>query len=130
MIRRLSNLETEKIDHQLWRLTRRLLYINTNGFITIPAGFITDGASCPKILWSLCSPMTGPQAEAAVMHDWFYSKDSGAGLSRKQADRLFFDAMIENGTGRFKANLIYSGVRMGGSASWKKCYSLDKIKEK
>jgi hypothetical protein len=127
---RISNLETEKIDHQLWRLTRPLMFGTMGGLLTVPKGFITDGASCPKILWSLCSPMTGPQAEAAVLHDYLYSKDSHIIVDRKQADQLFYEAMIANGTSIVKAQLIYRGVRLGGSGSWKKRHSLDKIKEK
>jgi len=73
--------------------------------------------------------MSGPEAEAAVLHDWLYSRDSGPGLSRKQADQIFYDAMVGNGTNKVRAKAIYWGVRMGGGSSFKKCYSIDKVKE-
>jgi len=130
LIIRISNLNTEKIDHQLWILTEPLLFGLPNGVITVPKGFITDGCSCPNILASLSCPMAGPQAEAAVLHDWLYSRDSGPGLRRDQADKIFKDAMVDNGTKPWKAALIYRGVRLGGMRSWKKCHSIDKIKEK
>ena len=130
MILRISNLETEKIDHQLWRLTQPLLFELPKGVITVPTGFITDGCSCPNILAPLACPMTGPQAEAAVLHDWLYSRDSEPELSRAQADQLFKYAMIDNGTKYWKAALIYRGVRFCGMRSWKKCHSIDKIREK
>jgi len=143
MTTRITNLESEKIGPQLWRLTRPLifrlipaklikdikLFNNLIKELKVPANFITDGASCPKILWAFCSPMTGPQAEAAVLHDWLYSRDSGAICKRKQADKIFYNAMLDGGTSKLKARLIYHGVRIGGRGSWKKCKSKDKIKE-
>ena len=73
--------------------------------------------------------MSGPQVEAAVLHDYLYSKDCTLPYNRKQADDMFYQAMISNGTSKARACLIYRGVRIGGTSSWKKCHSLDKIKE-
>jgi len=129
MIIRISNLETEKIGHKLWRLKRPLLFGLPHGVITVPRNFITDGASCPKILWSLCAPMSGPQVEGAVLHDFLYSMDSDLGFSRKQADEMFRDTMLAEGTPKWRAQLIYRGVRLGGSKSWKAKHSIEKIKE-
>lgn len=134
---RLSDLETQKIGHRLWRVTRPLIFeLSCGERVTVPINFITDGASCPKILWSLCSPMSGPQVEAAVLHDFLYSKDSSSltkGIlyshDRKQADQIFYDTMISNRTSKWKAKLIYRGVRLCGSRSWKACHSIDKIKD-
>ena len=126
---RLTNLETEKIGPQLWRLIRPLMYTTGAKLISVPMGFITDGASCPAILWTLCAPMTGPQAEAAVLHDFLYSKDSNyPEIGRAEADKMFLDGMITNGTSAWRAKAIYAGVRSCGMHSWKKCCSIDKIK--
>lgn len=128
-IRRLTNLETEKIDHKLWRVTKPLVFQKgTLDWTTtvVPAGFITDGASAPWMAYSLCPPMGGAHAEAAVLHDWYYSLDSGD-IGRKTADSIFYHAMISNGTSVARAKAIYLSVRMGGSASFKKCHSIDKI---
>ena len=128
---RVTNLETEKIDHRLWRLTRPLIFAKeTGGFITAPVNFITDGASCPRILWALCAPMTGPQAEAAVLHDYLYSLDCDLPYNRKLADEIFYNAMVDNGTTPARAKMIYAGVRVGGSGSFKACHSIEKVKEK
>lgn len=129
MVTRITNLDTEKIGHILWRLNKPLLWATSNGMITVPTNFLTDGASCPNILWSLCSPMSGPQVCAAVAHDYLYSKDCGLHYTREQADQLFYDMMIVDGTPKWRAKLIYMGVRAGGKKSFKKCHSLDKIKE-
>ena len=128
---RITNLDTEKIDHLLWRLDKPLTFGTGIGLVSVPKNFITDGASCPRILWTLCSPMSGPQAEAAVLHDFLYSKDSNniCNVSRKLADQLFYDAMVSNGTGKARAKAIYWGVRAGGSGSYKSCFSIEKVKE-
>ena len=129
MISRISNLDTEKIGADLWRLNRPLLFGMINGVITVKKNFITDGASRPQLIGSLCNRMSGLEAEAAVLHDWLYSKDSGPGLCRKQADQLFYDAMRVEGVQKWRAKAIYWGVRFGGQKSWKACHSVDKIKE-
>lgn len=128
MIIRITNLDTEKIGPNLWRLDRPLLFGLPNGTICVKKNFITDGASRPQATGSLCNRMSGPEAEAAVLHDWLYSRDSGPGLRRKQADQLFYDAMIAEGVSKWRAKLIYAGVRMGGQKSWKACHSIDKVK--
>ena len=128
---RLTNLETEKIGYKLWRVTRPLMFSTPVGLLTVPVGFITDGASCPGFLYTLCPPMAGSHVESAVLHDFLYSKDSDddAMCSRKAADLYFLNAMIANGTGKMRAKTIYYGVRAGGKGSYKKCYSNEKIKE-
>jgi len=128
---RITNLETEKIDHKLWMVTSPLTFGTPYGLVTVPKNFITDGASCPTILYSLCTPMSGAHAEAAVLHDYLYSKDSNETflVSREHADDYFLAAMLDNRTSKARAYAIYYGVRAGGSGSYKACYSIDKIKE-
>lgn len=126
---RITNLDSEKIGANLWRLNKPLIYALSNGEITVRTNFITDGASRPQSFGSLCNRMSGPEAEAAVLHDWLYSKDSGPGLRRVQADELFYDAMIAGGVGTLRAKTIYMGVRIGGRSSWKSRYSVDKLQE-
>jgi len=125
---RVTRLDTEKIGPVLWKLNRPLLYATKSGMMHIPKGFVTDGASCPQILWAFCSPMSGNQAEAAVLHDYLYSRDSGTGLSRKEADQMFKNSMLNEGVSPLKSAIIYSGVRIGGKKSWKVKFSKDKVK--
>jgi hypothetical protein len=39
--------------------------------IVVPQGFLTDGASIPRLLWWLISPF-GPLLEGAILHDFAY----------------------------------------------------------
>lgn len=78
----------------------------------VPAGFITDGASIPTVLWSVVgSPFTGQYRIAAVLHDAAYST---LGVDRLDADRMLFEAARTFGCAWWKAKLIYAGVRLGG----------------
>lgn len=53
----------------------------------VPKGFISDGASIPKIFWSLIAPcIDGRSIRAAVIHDWLYHTGI---LSRADADKIF-----------------------------------------
>lgn len=55
-----------------WELTDNYFYTLPDGTrIVIPAGFVHDGASIPKILWGILSP-TGLLLIAALIHDFSY----------------------------------------------------------
>lgn len=84
---------------------------------TVPAGFVSDGASIPRILWPLIgSPWgPGPHGKAAVLHDWLYAT---APVSRARADRLFLEALEVLGIGWLKRWTLYTGVRSGGWVAW------------
>jgi hypothetical protein len=125
---RVGKLVTKKLGDCLWMVMDRMKFYVDGVRFTVPIGFTTDGASCPKILWSLCAPMSGPQVEAAILHDFMYSKDSGWKISRKFADDVFYNAMRADGTSLWRAKAIYYGVRAGGAGSYKKCYSVEKLK--
>ena len=59
---------------------------------TVPIGFITDGASIPKIFWSFIgSPFTGLYRRAALIHDYLYATQT---TTRVYADRVFLEAMF------------------------------------
>ena len=122
-MKKLGNLFTEKIGEQVWRLTKPLVFDKA----IVPKDFITDGASAPGIAWSVCPPMGFAGAGAAVLHDWYYSQDSGKdNITRKQADVIFYDTMRSCGVSWLRAKTIYWAVRAGGSGSFKKCHSKDK----
>lgn len=55
--------------------------------IIIPKGFITDGASIPRVFWSIISP-TGPLFLASILHDFAYQHGY---LLTLDIDRMFED---------------------------------------
>lgn len=84
--------------------------------IQIPAGFITDFASIPRVLWSILPP-TGGYGKAAVVHDRLYRTP---GLcTRAQADAVLKEAMQFLQVGWWTRQVIYAGVRVGGGSSYR-----------
>ena len=125
-------LELEYVDGRNWKVTQDFYYdtdvlllgYGTYSYeprVTIPAGFISDFASIPRILWALLSPTTGllggDYGKAAVVHDRLYRTK---GLStRFQADRVLLEAMTFLKVPRLARWTIYLGVRIGGHSSFK-----------
>ena len=78
--------------------------------LTIPTGFITDFASVPRM--PLVYLAVGGMGErAAVVHDYLY----GGGLcSRADADAVFRACLIACRVSRWRAWLMWAGVRLAG----------------
>ena len=88
--------------------------------ITVPAGFVTDLTSVPRILFTIF-PRDGKYLEAAIIHDYLYSvqKDcDGNSISRKFADKVFLEAMKSLNVRWTRRRAIYVGVRTGGWVAW------------
>lgn len=84
--------------------------------VHIPAGFITDFASVPKVFWNILPP-NGRYGKAAVVHDFLYRTKGMA--TKAQADRVFLEAMKALGVGYFTRTSMYLAVRAFGSSSYK-----------
>ena len=81
----------------------------------IPVGFITDFASVPRPLWWFISPTDKTVIRASLLHDYLYRTGS---RTRKDADYLFHLKLLEDGTPRWKAKLMYLAVRIFGKRAW------------
>jgi len=99
----------------------------------IPAdGFITDFLSIPVFArWLI--PKTGGNDRsgvAAIFHDWLYSYPgiNRTPASRKFADDLFRDVLIHLGVKRWKYNLMYAAVRVGGGRVYGKPSKLNRMR--
>lgn len=80
------------------------------------AGFSTDGASIPQVLWSLIgSPYTGVYRTIAVFHDVAYST---VGMVKDEADLMLRDGALELGCPHWLAEALYTGVRNWGGSSF------------
>lgn len=92
--------------------------------ITALAGFVTDFASIPRLarlFWSPSGPIAGLPS---VIHDWGYAIGT---RTRAEWDAIFYEALLvrvqDSGGGwrhRFRAGLMYDGVRLGGSFAWRR----------
>jgi len=107
--------QVEQIDARNWRLLAPLAYVDRyQRRWVIPEGFVTDFASVPKPLTGLI-PRSGRHNAAAVLHDWLYVTRP---LPRKEADRLFLEAMADSGVTIPHRGLMWAAVRLGGWAPW------------
>jgi hypothetical protein len=117
-----------------WELLQPLVHESEHGSFTVPAGFVTDLASVPRLLWCIVPPF-GRHGPASVIHDALYrlrpkieySMPSGDGrpafrciteLARAQADRIFRIAMIDDGVPKWRAWAMYLAVRLFGRSAW------------
>jgi hypothetical protein len=122
-----------RAGRSLWALQRDLSYTTgpEGDTITVPAGFVTDLASVPRIVWSFYPP-DGPWVKAAVIHDFLY-ETKGTGLwyshrgnartvpySRAEADHILKEGMADRGIGAWEQFVIWASVRIGGFAGWGK----------
>lgn len=83
--------------------------------IVVPAGFIWDGGSVPRIFWELVDPW-GSASKAYLLHDWLYHTQE---RSRLVSDAILMEAMEVLGVGFIKRKVIYRAVRMFGGIAWK-----------
>ncbi|MBK1723844.1 DUF1353 domain-containing protein [Thiocystis violacea] len=80
-----------------------------------PKGETINGASIPRPLWSTVgSPYTDDYRRASVVHDIACNTH---GVSRKEADAMFFHACRAGGCSEAQARILYAGVRIGAWAS-------------
>ncbi|MGG5931286.1 DUF1353 domain-containing protein [Salmonella enterica] len=103
----------EMLGHYLWRVHEPFTFYlsdDNSDIIEVPAGFITDLATIPRIFWILLLP-DGKYAKAAIIHDYLYDN---ALRTKWEADRIFLDGMTVLGVPRWKRTIMYWAVRLFG----------------
>ncbi|WP_148863558.1 DUF1353 domain-containing protein [Marinobacter fonticola] len=77
------------------------------------AGDTINGASLPEAIWSRIAgtPFVGDYRRASVVHDVAIDKHI---RSSREAHRMFYEAMLEDGVDRRRALLFYMAVRAFG----------------
>lgn len=102
-----------------WRLERDwTISVGSRTFV-VKRGFVTDGASIPRILTPICGDrFSRPRLYAAIVHDWIYS-GRVPGLTRKDADYIYRDILLYLGFGRIRTWAEWSVIRIFGGSRWK-----------
>lgn len=117
-------LRVEAVDDTDWKIIEEFDYyigaVDSNAYVSVPAGYITDFASIPRVFWSILPPW-GPYGKAAVIHDFLCSDKyymqrvagvvSKVPVTRKRADDIFLEAMTVLGVSTATRNVIYAAVR-------------------
>jgi hypothetical protein len=116
----LTPLDTREVDELagLHEVLAPLVYRSAllGRTIAVPAGFVTDYASVPRIL-GVYDLAGGKCNKAAVIHDWLYSTQC---VDRKTADEVLREAILASGYSPFTAGVFYAAVRVGGASHWRK----------
>ena len=124
----LTPIRAEKLTGKRWKLTDRLVYYSAllDATICAPAKFVTDFASVPRL--PIAYWLFGGKADSpAGIHDLLYRWPF---VSRIMADRVFNEAMREEGktiftrwpmTGAVMAGGWLSFKNMPGSLDYRKC---------
>jgi len=100
----------------LVELQRPVIYDDEKcGRIEAPAGFVFNLSS----YW-LSRPLfdrLGKCQRAAAIHDYLYG-EKPEGISRADADRIYRQALAEDGVGRAGRWARWAGLRLGGWYAW------------
>ena len=91
--------------------SERLLHTFRWREVEVPAGFVFDGASAPRLFWSIIPPFKKTK-KASCLHDWLCRKARNK-KERLYADRVFKQALEEEGLNPFRVTAGYIGVRIG-----------------
>lgn len=108
-------------DH--WRVMNPFRYYIDDKYSTrwvyVPEGYLTDGASVPRIFWNLVPPW-GIYGQAAIVHDYLYEflsitvDGAPVSITRRQADKIFLEAMKVLGVPAYLRYTMYSAVFLFG----------------
>lgn len=111
-----SKLRSEQLTRTEFKLIDPLIF----GDLIVPAGFETNYASIHVfhniLLFPIYALFAGYGNYAATVHDYLYQT---AMFSRKECDRIFYLALRDEGVARWRAWMMWAGVRIGGASSYK-----------
>ncbi len=96
-------------DDRLMSLVSGFNYIDSHGVSwPVPAGTIVDGASIPRVFWTIFgAPFTGLYRDASVVHDYYCQLRTRLW---KAVHKVFYDGMIASGVDPVQAELMYLAV--------------------
>lgn len=89
-------------------------YIDRSGYAWLAVkGDTVDGASIPDELWSrlVGTPFVGDYRRATVVHDVACQRQI---KTSREAHRMFYQALLEDGVAKERALLMYTAVRLFG----------------
>ena len=113
-----KNIEIEYVGKRKWKVVNDFEFFidRTNSTIVIPKSFKTDKASIPRAVFTLF-PRSVMYDFASIVHDYLYSKGA---FTRKTCDLIFRDLLCLAETPKYKQDIMYSAVRLGGYFAYRK----------
>lgn len=121
MSRFLTPLQTEQLGKWNHRLLADLVLEDDLGTFTAPAGFETNFASLQVlhniVFFVFFALVAGYGNLAATIHDRLYASGQ---LRRKDCDAVFYRALRAEGVARWRARVMWAGVRIGGAGHYQR----------
>lgn len=113
------------LDKNFWRVTSAFkCYLGLlndkykDMWVYVPAGYLTDGATVPRVFWDLLPPW-GAYGQAAVIHDIlceyltiFHDDGTPVSITREHADTVLGEAMAILNVPRVTRWMITNGARL------------------
>lgn len=91
------------------QLLQKFAYIDPSGKRwEARKGYIVDGASIPRIVWTLVgSPFTGKYRRASVVHDYYCTMKTEPW---RDVHRMFYNACRAGGVSEIKAKMMFAAI--------------------
>jgi hypothetical protein len=113
----LTELSVIKLATGKWELGGPLNYqsVKCGAIVDVPAGFVTDFASVPRLPFAYL--LVGNIAHRpAVVHDFLYQTHW---TSKRKADHIFLEAMKTVGIAWWRREIMYLAVKYFGRSSYR-----------
>lgn len=99
----------------LWTVAEDWCIVTSLGIIRVKRGFVTDGASVPRMAWFLAGhPMESPRVLAALAHDWLYAAHV---CTREEADAVYREILLRY-RAAWRVAVEHAALRVFGEAAW------------
>lgn len=119
---------TKVLGKKFYRVTQSFRFFRSreesNVWAYVPAGYLSDGASVPRLFqWLL--PAWGRYGQAAVLHDilcdtlQLFKNSVPVPITRKEADHLFLDGMVAAKVPWLTRMVLFAAVRLWGMFGWR-----------
>lgn len=104
--------------HRRWEVISPLVYTTRAGRpIIVPVGALSDLASFPPVVRGMLDARCPTARRPAAIHDYIYTHLTHC-FTKREADRIFYEALLEEGTSNALAWLMWQAVRLGGRGAW------------
>lgn len=104
--------------HRRWEVILPLVYTTLDRRqIIVPIGALSDLASFPPVLRGFLDAQCPTARRPAAVHDYLYTHLTHR-FTKREADRIFYEALLEEGTRPSLAWIMWQAVRVGGRGAW------------
>lgn len=115
------------VGEQRFKLLDDLEYENKDYVFKVKKGFVFDGASIPRLLWTTIGcPFGGLYTKPACLHDILYATHL---FGKEESDSIFLEAMVSCEVEEDIRKTLYDGVRLFGNKSYEEKENISESRE-